>query len=376
MRTFTPTTSVDASRFMRTRAVALLMFVAMCVAFMSIASPAYVAGAAAPVDDYPLELRNAPQDSIIDDWGMPNRQCTSYVAWRLSRDGVRFTSNSVFMDIMDADDAGPIMESIGGRADNIPEVGAIIQWKFNEVIYGPDSEADSKFIGRAGGSAGHLAYIEAINPDGSALVSEYNAREPIGTWSTKSVYLWTGRVLHFTPGEAPAPFPPPGLDATPPSEPPADNNDAIAPPTSPEKPLSENVCKKRRVPGGGRSAAGRITMTDVQMRTNQRVAVAALRRAKALESGKPIVAPTKKGSSKAPARKIRLTRVQLQINHGIGYRALKTAYEAERDLVGYAAKPEYAPFPMKITKEAVRKDQRMAQDALRRILSVAHCSTT
>ena len=39
--------------------------------------------AAAGVDDYPTKWRNVPQDSVTDTWGYPNRECTSFVAWRL-----------------------------------------------------------------------------------------------------------------------------------------------------------------------------------------------------------------------------------------------------------------------------------------------------
>jgi surface antigen len=48
-----------------------------------------VAGAAsatAGVDDYPANLKSAAQDSLVDPWGFYNRECTSFVAWRLNND--------------------------------------------------------------------------------------------------------------------------------------------------------------------------------------------------------------------------------------------------------------------------------------------------
>src|SRR6266498_3556803 len=44
--------------------------------------------ATADGDDYPSEWRDTPQDSAVDDWGHFNRECTSFVSWRLhSRNG-------------------------------------------------------------------------------------------------------------------------------------------------------------------------------------------------------------------------------------------------------------------------------------------------
>src|SRR6185503_6732012 len=41
-------------------------------------------------DDYPTWLRNAPKDSLVDPWGFYSRECTSFVAYRLNRDGHDF----------------------------------------------------------------------------------------------------------------------------------------------------------------------------------------------------------------------------------------------------------------------------------------------
>ena len=43
------------------------------------------------VDDYPNYLKNAAQDSLVDPWNFYNRECTSFVAWRLNHDaGIAF----------------------------------------------------------------------------------------------------------------------------------------------------------------------------------------------------------------------------------------------------------------------------------------------
>lgn len=87
-------------------------------------------------------------------WGMdPGHNCTNYVAWRLVMNDVKrpFTNpgNASTWASRAAFDGYPV--------DHLPAVGAIAQWD-----------------GLAGGyaSEGHVAYVEAINDDGTIVVSE------------------------------------------------------------------------------------------------------------------------------------------------------------------------------------------------------------
>ena len=44
-------------------------------------------------DDYPARLKAAAQDALVDPWMFYNRECTSFVAWRLNHDaGVDFSN--------------------------------------------------------------------------------------------------------------------------------------------------------------------------------------------------------------------------------------------------------------------------------------------
>lgn len=53
--------------------------------------PLRAADAKPGTDDYPAKLKNARQDALVDPWLFYNRQCTSFVAWRLNNDnGVDF----------------------------------------------------------------------------------------------------------------------------------------------------------------------------------------------------------------------------------------------------------------------------------------------
>ena len=49
------------------------------------------ADAAVAGNDYPSNLANARKDSLVDPWSFYNRECTSFVAWKLNHDnGVAF----------------------------------------------------------------------------------------------------------------------------------------------------------------------------------------------------------------------------------------------------------------------------------------------
>lgn len=112
----------------------------------------------APNDDYPTAWRNAGQDSLFDNWGFPNRQCTSFVAWRLA------TANQVKLPVAPGD-AGVWDDRLAPFAviDSVPAVGAIAHWNPNE-----------SFGGLGAGPLGHVGWVQAVYPDGSVTVEQYN----------------------------------------------------------------------------------------------------------------------------------------------------------------------------------------------------------
>lgn len=119
---------------------------------------AVIAGAAALRDDYPASWRDAPMDAAFDWWGFPNRQCTSFVAFRLAASaGKRFP-----VAVGDAhqwdDRLAPYV-----RVDATPAVGAIAHWNANESAGGLTA-----------GPLGHVGWVQAVYADGSALVEQYN----------------------------------------------------------------------------------------------------------------------------------------------------------------------------------------------------------
>lgn len=95
---------------------------------------------------YPAKWANAPQDSLLDNWGMYNRECVSYTAWK------------VF-------ESGRFMPYWGGR-------GNANQWPDNT-----SNKSKTPAVGTVAiaywGYYGHAMYVEAVS--GSRVyVSQYN----------------------------------------------------------------------------------------------------------------------------------------------------------------------------------------------------------
>lgn len=100
---------------------------------------------------YPAVWCNAPLDSLVDNWGMYNRECVSYTAWKVAS-------------------TGRYMPYWGGH-------GNANQWPSS-------ARADGIAVGytpRAGAVAillsgyyGHAMYVERVNDNGTVHVSQFN----------------------------------------------------------------------------------------------------------------------------------------------------------------------------------------------------------
>jgi len=100
---------------------------------------------------YPAYLDNAAQDSVIDPWGMYNRECVSYAAWKVKQ-------------------TYGYMPYWGGS-------GNANQWPGDArgagIATGSTPQANSVAIWNVG-AFGHAMWVEAVNSDGSIYVSQYN----------------------------------------------------------------------------------------------------------------------------------------------------------------------------------------------------------
>jgi putative cell wall-binding protein/surface antigen len=131
-----------------TRGLAGLVTVVVLAASALVFAPAASAG----TDDYPDQWKNVPIDSMFDTWLEYNRECTSFVAWRLhSKNGFEMPFHNDATGW--ADDA----RARGYTVDMNPTVGSVAWWAY-----------------------GHLAWVESVNPGGTVTVEAYNWRTVTG----------------------------------------------------------------------------------------------------------------------------------------------------------------------------------------------------
>lgn len=100
---------------------------------------------------YPAVWCNAPQDSLVDNWGMYNRECVSYTAWKVAA-------------------SGRYMPYWGGR-------GNANQWarsaRADGIPTGTTPRVGSVAVMYVG-YYGHVMYVERINSNGTIHVSQFN----------------------------------------------------------------------------------------------------------------------------------------------------------------------------------------------------------
>jgi surface antigen len=153
-----------------------------------------LATAAVGINDYPntppLYLASSPKDSVTDPWGFFNRECTSFVAWRLNNDnGVSFYNGmpgpngtgSGANRFGDASNWASHAASIGYPVNTTPAAGSIAVWP---------------------ASVGHVAYVDAVNSDGTINTEEYNwftSQFPNGdgAYHTRTEFKWQAAGVQF-----------------------------------------------------------------------------------------------------------------------------------------------------------------------------------
>lgn len=102
--------------------------------------------------------------NCVDPWGLYYRECVSYVAWKL--------------------------DSQGYRVQHFAGAGDAAQWPSTTAHY--TSSSSQPAVGNAAVDPytappwGHVMYVEAVNGDGSILISEYNFAGP-GEYSERTI---------------------------------------------------------------------------------------------------------------------------------------------------------------------------------------------
>ena len=122
---------------------------------------------AVAADDYPRDLRGKKLDAELDAWRFYNRECTSFVAWRMNRDAKRTKAPWAFSNYMrgghwgNAENWDNNARKLNYKVSSTPRVGAIAQWNKREI---------------GGGFPGHVAYVSRVRANGAVDVEEYNFR--------------------------------------------------------------------------------------------------------------------------------------------------------------------------------------------------------
>lgn len=98
---------------------------------------------------YPAIYDNAAQDSMIDRWGMYNRECVSYTAWKVQQ-----TYGYMPYGFGNANQWPGNARAAGIATSSTPRENTVAIWNV--------------------GYYGHAMWVEAVNSDGSLWVSQYN----------------------------------------------------------------------------------------------------------------------------------------------------------------------------------------------------------
>ena len=143
----------------------LVLVVSVLALTATTVAPAHAAG-----NDYPWRL---DRTGSSDSYGFTKRQCVSFVAWRLAqRSSAVDNRTQRWGSARDWDNASRRLgHGIGSR----PVVGAVAHWNPGETgaLYARGATRPNGLM-RAG-AYGHVAYVQAVHPDGSATVAHYNA---------------------------------------------------------------------------------------------------------------------------------------------------------------------------------------------------------
>ncbi len=108
---------------------------------------------------YPSFLYEPKQDSVVDPWGMYNRECVSYTAFKVNQ---KYGFMPNWGGRGNAFEWPDRAREMGIPVNNTPAVGSVLIWKNT----GPNAKEHTW--------KGHSAFVEAILSDGSLLISQMN----------------------------------------------------------------------------------------------------------------------------------------------------------------------------------------------------------
>ncbi len=127
---------------------------------------------------YPAKWCEVPQDSVIDNWGMYNRECVSYTAFRVAASGRH-------------------MPYWGGQGNaNEWDDNARNGWRLSKPIPVDGNPRAGDVAISNSGFYGHAMYVESVNSNGTINISQYNASLN-GRYSTNTISKSGLVFIHF-----------------------------------------------------------------------------------------------------------------------------------------------------------------------------------
>jgi surface antigen len=151
----------------RARIRASVLLVALLTALLSalIPSPAH---AAAGTNDYPY--RTQTNTSAVDKWGFTQRQCVSFVAWRMAQAGRPISNAGSAWG--HAHNWETVAAKKGKKVSTTPRVGALAHWNSKERSAYYPAGGGSGYL--TAGYYGHVAYVWKVLSGGRVVVEHYN----------------------------------------------------------------------------------------------------------------------------------------------------------------------------------------------------------
>ncbi len=123
---------------------------------------------------YPGVWAYAEQDTLVDNWGLYNRECVSYTAWKVASTG-RYVPH--FGGYGNANQWPSTAAAYGISSGSTPVAGSVAIWYV--------------------GAYGHAMYVEAVNGDGTITVSDYNNNSDGGGWGRYHYYTRSAAGLTY-----------------------------------------------------------------------------------------------------------------------------------------------------------------------------------
>lgn len=122
-------------------------------------------------DDYPSKWKNATQDSLVDDWAYYNRECVSFVAWRLSQKKKWQGKSPTSVPFHGLHNAINWLDVRGTYGVSSPKAGDVAV--FGNGVWGAQAY-------------GHVAYVAKVKGD-QIYIEDYNYGSPRGRYNTHTI---------------------------------------------------------------------------------------------------------------------------------------------------------------------------------------------